>query len=155
MFEFRRVIGFFNWPNPSSRTTALTEMWPGIFLRVKRGRRLRLTTSPLCLLSKTCGSLDSPLEGPFSSICCRTEFEVVWEQNTARDKYLDNSEREQEEDRGQRTWISRITGVIKCRTAIRDGHAASREDKNYILSYFKLIFRSPCRFARRSLRRQA
>jgi hypothetical protein len=46
------VTGFFNWPNPSSRTIVLgstqplTEMSTEIFLGVKSGRRVRLTTSP-------------------------------------------------------------------------------------------------------------
>jgi hypothetical protein len=43
---------FFNFPNPSSRNMALgftqplTDIVPGIFLCLKRGRRIRLTTSP-------------------------------------------------------------------------------------------------------------
>jgi hypothetical protein len=44
-------VDFFNLPNPSSRTMALgstqslTDMRTGIFLEVKGGRRVRLTTS--------------------------------------------------------------------------------------------------------------
>jgi hypothetical protein len=48
-------VDFFNLPNPSSRTMALgstqpvTEMSTGIFLGVKNGRRVGLTTLPPCL----------------------------------------------------------------------------------------------------------
>jgi hypothetical protein len=47
-----QCIGFFNWPNPSSRTMALgstqplTEMSTRILPGVKGGRSVRLTTSP-------------------------------------------------------------------------------------------------------------
>jgi hypothetical protein len=47
-----RSLDFFNWPNPSSRTMTvdstqpLTELSTVIFLGVKGGGRVRLTTSP-------------------------------------------------------------------------------------------------------------
>jgi hypothetical protein len=56
------VIGFSNWPNPSSRnmdlgsTQPLTNMSTRNLPGGKGGRRARLTTSPL--LSGKCGSLD-------------------------------------------------------------------------------------------------
>jgi hypothetical protein len=59
------VIEFFNWLYPSSRTTALgsteplTEMSTKIFLGVKGGRRVKLTSSPsVSRLSRKCSSID-------------------------------------------------------------------------------------------------
>jgi hypothetical protein len=57
------VIGFFNWPSPSSLTISfgrlsLQQKWvPGIFLGVKGGRRIRLTSPPsVSRLSGICGN---------------------------------------------------------------------------------------------------
>jgi hypothetical protein len=59
------VIGFSNWPNPSSRTMALRstqqQKWlPWIFLGVKGGRRVMLITSlpSVIRLSRKCMNLD-------------------------------------------------------------------------------------------------
>jgi hypothetical protein len=60
------VIGFFNCPNPSSRTMALGSTQPLAEMRTrnllggeKGGRRVRLTSPPpVSVLSRSCGSLD-------------------------------------------------------------------------------------------------
>jgi hypothetical protein len=53
-------IFFFNLPHPSIRAMALgsTKRVPGIFLGVKGGRRIRLTSPPSVRLYRKCGSLD-------------------------------------------------------------------------------------------------
>jgi hypothetical protein len=68
-------VDFFNWPNPSSRTMALVSAQPltqmitrnilGMFLGVKGGRRVRLTTLPpsmsLCLKNVGTSTSHNPM----------------------------------------------------------------------------------------------
>jgi hypothetical protein len=66
-FPMRSFIWFFNWPIPSSRTMALVstqplkKLVPEIFLGVKSGRRVELTTLPpsMNLMSENVGASTS------------------------------------------------------------------------------------------------
>jgi hypothetical protein len=68
-----KVIGFFNWPNPSSRTMALGSTQPltEIILGVKGGWCIRLTTllPSVSWLFRKCGNLNvSQPYGPSQSV---------------------------------------------------------------------------------------